>query len=816
MGLMSEKNKFALADEWFSKKNRKPHDFQVKTWKAILGGHSGLLNAPTGYGKTLAVWFGILQSAMKNRQSPPAKLHCLWITPLRALSKEIYKALNEVSDDLGLDYWIGLRTGDTPLKERQAQKSKSPQALITTPESIHLLLASKNYAQFFKDLQFVVIDEWHELMGSKRGVLAELALSRLKAVNPKLKVWGISATIGNLSLAQEILLGKGHKGKLIRATLPKATEIRTILPDTLDNFPWAGHLGVRLAEKVLPIIHQGSSTLLFTNTRSQAEIWYQKLLELEPGLAGTIALHHGSLSEELRQWVEQALHQGVLKVVICTSSLDLGVDFRPVDTVVQVGSPKGIARFLQRAGRSGHQPGATSRIWFLPTHSLEILEGAALRYAVKEGMMEERIPFVRSFDVLLQYLVTLAVSDGFYPDEIYQEIIQTHCFASVSREEFNECLLMITQGGVTLDAYEEFHKVVVIDGKYQVTSRRVAQRHLLSIGAIVSDAMMRVCFLSGKYLGSIEEYFISRLSPGDTFWFSGRNLELIRVKDMQALVRNSSANKGQVPSWMGGRFPISQAMGAAIRHSFDEISLPFNKQPAEIRFLQPLFTKQRQVSALPGPEELLIEQIVTREGHHLFIYPFEGKFVHEGMAAVIAHRLSRIQPASFSIGTNEYGFELLSGSPIPLMEALEEDLFGTDNLMQDIREGINTAEMARRRFRDIAGIAGLVFQGYPGKKTKAKHLQANSGLFFSVFEEHDAGNLLLREAYDEVFDFQLDLSRMYAAFGRISTHRIIITKPERLSPFSFPIFAESFREKYSNEDWQTRLEKIKVQLNNEH
>ncbi|MDR7127910.1 ATP-dependent Lhr-like helicase [Algoriphagus sp. 4150] len=805
-----------FADAWFSDQGWTAHAFQKKTWAAIAKGRSGLLNAPTGYGKTMAIWFGVLhhyyirRKVKKVREIP--KLHCLWITPLRALSSEIYQATTLVSDDLALDYKIGLRTGDTSAKLRQEQKKKSPQALITTPESVHILLASKGYSDYFSDLEFVVVDEWHELMGSKRGVLVELALSRLKALNPKLKIWGISATIGNLEEAKVILLGPDNKGEMIKSTIKKRIQIETLLPDVLEHFPWAGHLGVHMAEKVIPIIEQSQSTLLFTNTRSQAEMWYRQLLDMKPDWAGAIALHHGSLSNEIRVWVEAALHEGNLKAVICTSSLDLGVDFRPVDTVVQIGSPKGIARFLQRAGRSGHQPGALSRVYFLPTHSLEIMEGASLKYAIKEEMMEQRIPYIRSFDVLVQYLVTLAISEGFKAEETYLEVKSTHCFASISKEEFNECLLMITKGGRSLGAYDEFHKVVAEDGVFKVTSRRIAHRHLLNIGTIVSDAMMQVKYMGGKYLGTIEEWFISRMKPGDTFWFSGRNLELIMVREMQAIVRNNSGKKGAVPSWMGGRLPLSADLGVALRHSMDLAHLPIGRNNPELKFLKPLFQRQKEVSALPAEGTLLMESIQTKYGHHLFVYPFEGKFVHEGMAAVIAFRLSKIRKATFSIATNEYGFELLSDSPIPVEEALGSGLFDTENLISDIQLGINTAEMARRRFRDIASIAGLVFQGYPGKPIKTRHLQANSSLFFSVFEDYDPGNLLLRQAYDEVMDFQLESARMYSAFVRISSHAINLTFPERLTPFSFPIFAESFRERYSNEDWQTRLGKLKTTL----
>ncbi len=808
-----------LAEQWFKQQDWKPYGFQQETWERISKGKSGLLNAPTGFGKTMAVWFGVLEhyylkvEAKKTDKRKKRKLHCLWITPLRALSKEIHKATNAVSYDLGLDYEIGLRTGDTLASERKKQKTTPPHALITTPESVHIMLSTKGYVDYFEGLSIIVIDEWHELMGSKRGVLVELALSRLKALNPKLMIWGISATIGNLKQAKQVLLGNTSRGSLVRAELDKRIDVHTLLPDTLEKFPWAGHMGLKLAEKVLPLIKKGQSTLLFTNTRAQAEIWYQHLLNLEPDLAGVMAIHHGSLSQDLRNWVEEALHDGILKLVVCTSSLDLGVDFRPVDTVIQVGSPKGVARFLQRAGRSGHQPGALSTIYFLPTHSLEIMEGASLKYAVANQLVESRIPFIRSFDVLIQYLLTLAVSEGFDATTIYNEVVKTHCYESISREEFDDCLLLLLKGGKTLDAYDEFYKLEEVDGIYKVTDKKVAMKHRLSIGTIVNDAMMQVKFLSGKYLGSIEEWFISRLNPGDVFWFSGRSLELLRVRYLEVIVKLSGKKGGAVPSWMGGRFPISANLGAALRHTFKEVHYKDEeKQSPEIRFLKPLFQTQSERSYLPKENELLVEYVKTKYGYHLFVYIFEGKFVHEGMAAVLAYRLSKIKKSTFSIATNEYGIELLSADPIPISEEVLGELFSTKDLNLDIQKGVNTTEMAKRQFREIASISGLVFKGYPGKQVKTKHLQANAGLFFSVFEDYEKDNLLLRQAYDEVFTFQLEDARMYAAFKRIETHNIVFKILKKLSPFSFPLFAESFREKYSNEDWRSRIEKIKAQL----
>ena len=349
---------------------------------------------------------------------------------------------------LSLGLSVGIRNGDTSTSERQKQDKSLPDLLITTPESLHLLLARKGFDTRFKGLQAVIVDEWHELLGSKRGVQMELALALLRHRIKGLRVWGISATIGNMETALSVLLGEdANRGQLIRADIQKSIEVKTIIPRDVASLPLAGHLGVHQVEAVAEIIHQSQSTLVFTNTRNQCEMWYQKLIDFDPNLIGLIAMHHGSLDKELRSWVEGGLYEGKLKVVVCTSSLDLGVDFRPVESIVQIGGPKGVSRFMQRAGRSGHSPGATSTIYFVPTHAIEMIEGSALRQAIAEHSLESRLPFIQSFDVLVQFLVTLAVGDGFFPKEVYQAIVKTHCYAQINEEEWRWCLRFICDGG---------------------------------------------------------------------------------------------------------------------------------------------------------------------------------------------------------------------------------------------------------------------------------------------------------------------------------------------------------------------------------
>ncbi len=809
-----------IAQQWFASRDWKPFKFQTDAWKAYLAGKSGLLNAPTGSGKTYALWVPVVMEYMRNagasyKEPKNNGLQAIWITPIRALTQEIKSSAEQLCHDLEVPWRVGIRTGDTSTAERARQKKHMPELLITTPESLHLLLAQKEHKKVFRQLKAIVVDEWHELLGSKRGVQMELALSRIKPIAKELKIWGISATIGNLEQAAEVLLGNGthHRNALIlKANLKKKLTVTSILPDEIETFPWAGHLGIKLLEKVIPIIKKGKSTLIFTNTRAMAEIWYQRLLDAAPELAGAIAMHHGSISKELRNWVEEALHDEKLKAVVCTSSLDLGVDFRPVETVIQVGSPKGVARFAQRAGRSGHQPGKTSNIYFLPTHALELVEAAALREALKNQEIENRDPYARSFDVLVQYLVTLAVGDGFEEKATYQEVVNTFSYSTITPEEWQWLLHFITTGGQSLHAYDEYKKVVVDEeGLFRVVGRRTAMRHRLSIGTIVSEPMILVKFKRGGRIGVIEEWFISRLHQGDVFWFAGRSLELEQVKDMVAIVKPSNKKTGKVPSYQGGRMPLSSRLSRMLRVKMHETAQG-NSNDIELHTIIPLLDVQRERSHIPSENEFLIEQVETKEGYHAFMYPFEGRLVHEAIASLLAYRMSLLHPISFSIAFNDYGFELLSDQEIPIEAALDNDLFTTDHLLEDLQASINAAELARRRFRDIANIAGLVFKGFPGKPKKDKHLQASSSLFFEVFRDHDPDNLLLRQAYNEAFEYQLEETRLREALQRISSQTMVVATPEKPTPFGFPIMVDRFREKVTSEKLADRIKKMQLMV----
>lgn len=836
---------YKIVCNWLASANRKPFLFQQKTWQHIINGKSGLVNAPTGCGKTYSVFLGAIIDFINHhpedhRSKKNLGLQLLWITPLRALAKDIGRAMEEVIEELQMKWKVGIRNGDTALTERARQKKQMPEVLIITPESLHLLLAQKNHSEIFSSLKIIAVDEWHELLGSKRGVQVELAISgivnsRWVMGNDQLKqpdssftihhspisIWGISATIGNLEEAKEVLLSslqlspslpeeRGPGGELVRSEIKKQISIESIFPDEIEKYPWAGHLGIKLIDKIIPIVQKSKTTLIFINTRGMSETWYQKILDACPDLAGSIALHHGSVDMELRTWVEENLHTGKLKVVVCTSSLDLGVDFRPVETVIQVGSPKGVARFLQRAGRSGHSYDEISKIYFLPTHSLELVEAAALKKAIANNIIESRVPMLLCYDVLIQYLSTLAISDGFDPEKIFKEIRSTFCYKEMTKEEWGHLIHFITHGGNALEQYDDYKKMEVENGLYKIKDRRIAMRHRMQIGTIVSEAMMKVKFISGGYVGVIEEWFVSRLQPGDVFTLAGKNLEFVMIKDMTALVKKSSSKRSIVPSWQGGRMPLSANLGKVLRETLNEVKSshlsPLTSHELEI--LQPLFELQQQISHVPKEYELLIEQIETKDGFHLFVYPFEGRLVHEAMAAILAYRISRITPITFSFAMNDYGFELLSDQPIPVDDSNVYELFSPENLLNDIQRSINSTEMAKRKFRDIAVIGGLIWQGYPGEQKKARHLQASASLLFNVFSEYEPDNLLLRQSYREVLDQQMEEMRLRDMLNRIRRSKIIITYPQQLTPFCFPVKVDSMREDLSSEKLEDRIRKM--------
>jgi len=814
---MSRNPVSARIDAWLSSRGWTAFPFQRAVWKAALKGESGLLHANTGAGKTFAVWFAALQRAGLDTGRARTGLRVLWITPMRALAADTQRALEDSAAELLPEWRIGARTGDTKSAERARQTRSMPAALVTTPESLSLMISNAAAHEQFRHLDMVIVDEWHELMGSKRGVQVQLALSRLRRWRPELLVWGVSATMGNLDLARQVLLGS-DSGVLVEGDTRKKIVVDCLIPENVSRFPWGGHLGLQMLQPVIAEIEGHEATLVFTNTRSQAEIWYQNILEARPDWAGVIALHHGSLDREVREWVELGLKNGILKAVICTASLDLGVDFLPVERVLQIGSAKGVARLLQRAGRSGHAPGRVSRVTLVPTNSLELLEAAGAKKAVAARRIEGRYVPNKPFDVLVQHLVTVALGGGFRSAELYEEVRQAWSYRHLTEEEWQWALDFVARGGQSLTVYPEYRRVLPDhEGVYRVPDSAIGRRHRMGIGTIMSDATIQVKYMSGGRIGSVEESFISRLKPGDRFLFGGRILEFVRVHELTAFVKRASGSRGAIARWQGAKMPMSNELAHA---ALEELRLADGGvfDGPEMRAIEPLIAIQQRWSALPTSEVLVLESMKSREGYHLFVYPFAGRSVHMGLASLIAFRVGRAQPITFSIAINDYGFELMAPEPVDWARMFDAptgagvDLFDTARLLEDVIDSLNATQLSQQRFREVARIAGLVFSGYPGQPKSNRQLQASSSLFFEVFRKHDAGNLLLTQAEREVMEQELELTRLRDTLAELHARRIAYREVKRATPFGFALMVERFREKVSTEKLNDRVARMLREL----
>lgn len=787
---------------WFAQKKWKPLPFQIETWGHFLEGKSGLVSVPTGAGKTYATYMPALSKL--HMQEKKAGIKILYITPLRALAKDMELALKQPIEDLALPYRVEKRTGDTSYTQKKKQQKKPPEILLTTPESLAILLSYADASEAFAGLQTIIIDEWHELLGSKRGVLLELNIAKLKGWNKEVQIWGMSATLGNLQGAAQVCVGMDRKPALITASMSREVIIETILPKSLEGLPWAGQLGLRMLPYVLGKLSPEHSTLIFTNTRSQAERWHQAIVEAKPEWEKIIALHHSSVDKKIRESIETDIKTGLLRFVICTSSLDLGIDLPYVEKVIQIGSPKSVARLIQRAGRSSHKPLTPCHISLVPTHALEVAEIKGYRQAITDHLIEERIPLKKSFDVLLQHLMSCAIGEGFEKEKIFQELKTTSAFSDLSINELGECLTFLISGGNALGAYPEYKKLVFRDNRYLVEDSTLIRRHRMNIGTITSDPQVVIKWPKGKSIGVVEEAFLVNMKPGDTFLFGGKRLELIQYRDMTAYVRLSKGGSHHAAVWQGGRLPFSAPLGRLLR----EVLSQTDSIHPESLFLQEISRLQNSISHLPKESELLIEVLRSKEGWHLFIYPFEGKAIHQGLAMLIAHRLSKASPHTFTLSTNDYGFEILSRKAFNEKDLVAE-LFSEKNAEREIEELVNMKEAGKSYFRDIARIAGLVFQGYPGKQKSHRNIQISSSLLFDVFEKYDPQNLLLQQAKRETLEKQFEKGRLKEVLSRLSHSEIVLKPLRRFSPFALPLFIERVSGRLTTETLAERVESIK-------
>ncbi|HIK44830.1 MAG TPA: ligase-associated DNA damage response DEXH box helicase [Leptolyngbyaceae cyanobacterium M65_K2018_010] len=800
---------------YFSQQGWQPLAFQAETWAAYLEGKSGLIQVPTGSGKTYAAVMGPIAEMLTD---PREGLQLLYVTPLRALSRDIEQAIKTPIAAMAWNLRVEARSGDTSATRRAQQLKQMPQILITTPESLAVMLSYPDGEKRFGHLRAVVVDEWHELMGSKRGTQVELCLAYLRSLQPQLRTWALSATLGNLEEAAQTAVGQGTQPVIIRANLRRETIIQSILPESVDTFPWAGHLGLRMFETLVDALDLEKSTLIFTNTRNQAERWYQALTFALPDQADQIALHHGSIDVNDRAAIEARVKAGTVKWVVCTSSLDLGVDFQPVERVVQIGSAKNLARLLQRAGRSAHVPEGVAEVFFLPTHALELLEIAAFRRGLAAGTMESRSPQPKPYDVLVQHLVTLACGDGFEPQATLAELQQTVAYADLSEAEYQWVLDFISQGGQCLRAYPRYRKVELKAGRYRISDPHLARLHRMGMGTITSNTPVRLVYTNRKTIGTVEESFVSRLKPGDVFFFAGRQLEYFQLKDMVLYVKGSQRKSTVTPTWGGGQLAISDTLSDHLRQEVETVgrALAAGDQPAphlpeEIQCIVPILAAQQRLSSLPRAHELLVESCKTREGQHLYVFPLEGRFVHEGLGFLWGYRFAKRKPATFTVSVNDYGFELLGPPGYPYADLFASDFFSLENLEADMRASLNLSELTQRRFRGIAQVAGLVFKGYPGSRKTSSQLQVSTALLYEVFTKYEPENLLLRQAEQEVLRDQLETHRLAKTLRRLDQRSVVWHTTRRPSPLAFPLLVERLGARLSNETLMERIQRMKEQ-----
>ena len=800
-------------EAWFALQAWTPMAFQRQCWTAYLQGQSGLLQVPTGAGKTYAAVLGPVAEML---QRPDSKgLQLLVITPLRALSRDLALAIEQPIQAMRWPLRVAIRNGDTSSHERNKQLRTPPQILITTPESLSVLLANAKAEALFGDLQAVVLDEWHELMGSKRGTQCELCLSWLRRLQPQLRTWAISATIGNLEQAAEAALGVGTPPRIVTAQLQRSTAIRSLLPESIDGFPWGGHLGLRMYEQLVAGLDPAVSTLLFTNTRNQAERWHQCLRFACPEMEDALALHHSAIDRSEREAIEARVKSGDLRWVVCTSSLDLGVDFQPVERVVQIGSAKNLARLLQRAGRSAHCPGGTSQVLFMPTNALELLEVSAMRRGLEEGLVEHRRPPQLPLDVLLQHLTTLACGPGFEPDQELATVRRCWSFQQLTNSQWQWCLEVLEKGGRCLGAYPRYRKVVWQGDRYRVVDKAIARLHRFNIGTITADRSVTVRFVRGAVIGHVEEAFIGRLKPGDVFFFAGRQLEFVRLREMTAQVKATTRKSSTVPAWAGGQMALSDLLSGHLRQEVDRCARALAGETEldtpELRALEPLLQRQMDLSSLPRNDEILLELCRSREGSHLFVFPFEGRFVHEGIGFLWAWRLARHRASTITVSVNDYGFELLAPKGYPFEDLLElhgDELLSVTDLEGDLEQAVNLSELCRRRFRAIAQVSGLINQSMPGQNKTGGQLQISAALLFDVFSKHEPDSLLLEQARREVLEEQLERPRLQVALERMAASPWLMQRTARPGPLAFPLLVERLNNRLSNESLLERVQRL--------
>jgi ATP-dependent Lhr-like helicase len=780
--------------DWFAARGWQPRAHQLALVDHAARGQSVLLVAPPGGGKTLAGFLpSLIDVASRPRRARKAALHTLYISPLKALAVDVARNLDAPVAEMNLPVTVEIRTGDTPAARRQRQRHAPPDILLTTPEQLSLLLAHPRSAQMFEHLKTVVLDELHALYNSKRGDLLALALARLSTLAPVHRRVGLSATVKDPAPLQRFLVPQPGGGEALSELVIARGGAKPQIEISASDFyvPWAGHLARHAMLDVMAAIHTAKTALIFVNTRSQAERTFQELWSInESNLP--IALHHGSLAPERRRKVEAAMAKGSLRAVVCTSTLDLGIDWGAVDKVICIGAPKGAARLVQRIGRANHRLDESSAALLVPANRFEVLECNAARDAVLAGELDSDRLKTGSLDVLAQHVLGTACAAPFDADALFEEVRGASPYAGLTRKDFDAVVEFVATGGYTLKAYDRYARLRKNpDGKLRLSHPRLAQEYRLNAGVIVEDPMVEVRLQSrgkpagagGRKLGELEEYFIEQLSPGDTFVFSGDVLRFEGLRENGAFVTRTNDPQAQIPSYNGGKFPLSTFLAQRVR---EIVSNPdgWANLPEPV---QEWLKIQEWRSMLPKPGQLLVETFPRAKRHYLVCYPFEGRLAHQTLGMLLTRRLERSRHYPLGFVANEYALAVWATkdmSGIDMDALLDEDMLG-----DDLDAWLAESNMYKRTFRNCAIIAGLIQRRFPGKEKSGRQVTFSSDLIYDVLREHEPDHVLLRATYADAGTGLLDIARLGDMLTRVR-RRIVTRKLDRVSPLAVPALLE--------------------------
>lgn len=789
--------------DWFAARAWHAHDHQLAMLDAAKAGEDALLIAPTGGGKTLA---GFLPSLVDIAQNEPAGLHTLYISPLKALAVDIERNLKSPITEMGLPITVETRTGDTPQRKRKRQREKPPHLLLTTPESLALLLSYAEAPRMFRRLRTVIIDELHALAGTKRGDLLALCIARLSTLAKNSRRIGLSATVAWPEELSTWLSPKADPGTVRRIVSEEAIEPEIRILETQEQLPWSGHMATHALPEIYAAILEHNTTLVFVNTRAQAEVVFQQLWRNNDDNL-PIALHHGSLAREQRRKVEAAIARGHLRAVVATSSLDLGVDWAAVDLVVQVGAPKGVSRLLQRIGRANHRLDCPSRAILVPANRFEVLECRAALEGVRAYTLDGDPPKSGGLDVLAQHLLGLSCSYPYQADAMYAEVCTAAPYSSLSRRDFDDTLRFVENGGYALGGYERYHRLARTDsGAYRIASPRGAQRYRMNVGTIVEAVSMKVRVRGGPMLGEIEEYFILGLEIGDTFVFSGQMLRFEGVRETTAIVTRAFGEAPKVPAYQGGRLPLSSHLAERVRAMLAEPKHWRNLPDQVAEWLN----IQRFRSVLPGRDNLLVETFPRGGKEYLVAYCFEGRNAHQTLGMLITKRMERAGCGPLGFVATDYVLSVWSVHPIGDITSL----FNEDMLGDDLETWMDESSMLRRTFRNVAVIAGLIERNYPGQQKNGRQITVSSDLIYDVLRQHEPDHILLRATRADAAHGLTDIRRLGDMLRRVKgciTHRRL----DRVSPLAVPVLLEIGKESVYGSAFDDLLDETAEQLIND-